>query len=139
MTTLIGHPSGCYWPGQKNCHYYGKHPGLHPGIKKSKKECNTMQTGTFKKTGPVKICEPVTTLLDEGKYLRIITELPGIAEERIKIDLENSPAAVIIVASDAEKHYKKVIAIPCGVRFSRKRFSDGVLELTLEKTGYDTL
>jgi HSP20 family molecular chaperone IbpA len=98
-----------------------------------------MQTGNSKTTGPVKISEPATTLLDEGKYLRIITELPGIAEERIKIDLENSPAAVIIVASDAVKNFKKVIVLPCGVRFSRKRFSDGVLELILEKMSTDTL
>ena len=98
-----------------------------------------MQTGNSRLTGPVKISEPVSTLLDEGKYFRIITELPGIAEERIKIDLESSPAAVIIVASDTAKHYKKVISLPCGVRFSRKRFSDGVLELILEKTTTDTL
>jgi HSP20 family molecular chaperone IbpA len=31
------------------------------------------------------------------------------------------------------KLFKKVITIPCEVRFSKKRFSDGILELTLEK------
>ena len=84
-------------------------------------------------TGPLKTVEPVTTLLDDGKFLRILTELPGIAEERIRIDLENSSTQVTIVAADTVMQYKKVITIPCDVKFSKKRFSEGVLELTLEK------
>jgi len=39
------------------------------------------------------------------------------------------------VASDTVFQYKKVITIPCEVRISKKRFSNGVLELTLEKNG----
>jgi HSP20 family molecular chaperone IbpA len=89
-------------------------------------------------TRPVKTTEPETTLLDEGKFLRIITELPGIAEEKIKIDLENQSTSITIIASDNEIPYKKVISIPCEVRVSKKRFSDGVLELILEKTNPDT-
>jgi HSP20 family molecular chaperone IbpA len=92
-----------------------------------------MRTGNPKNTRHIKTIEPATTLLDEGKFFRILTELPGIAEEKIKIDLENSSTSVTIVASDTVKQYKKVITIPCDVRFSKKRFSDGVLELTLEK------
>ena len=84
-------------------------------------------------TGPLKTVEPVTTLLDDGKFLRILTELPGIAEERIRVDLENSSTQVTIVAADTVMQYKKVITIPCDVKFSKKRFSEGVLELTLEK------
>jgi HSP20 family molecular chaperone IbpA len=96
-----------------------------------------MTAGKSKDTIRVKTIEPATTLVDEGKYLRIVTRLPGIAEERIKIDLEDSPVEVTIVASDTAKHYKKVITIPGEVRFSKKRFSDGVLELVLEKTKPD--
>ena len=92
-----------------------------------------MRTGNSIDTGPIETFEPETTLVDEGKFLRILTELPGIAEEKIRIDLENSSTSVTIVANDTWKQYKKVIVIPCEVRFSKKRFSDGVLELTLEK------
>ncbi len=91
-----------------------------------------MQTGNSGKL-PLKIIEPATTLIDEGTTFRIITELPGIAEEKIRIDLENQSTLVTIVAVNTVKQYKKVITIPCEVRFSKKRFSDGVLELTLEK------
>jgi len=92
-----------------------------------------MRTGNPTNTSHLKTIEPATTLLDEGKFLRILTELPGIAEEKIKIDLENTSTSVTILASDTVIQFKKVITIPCDVRFSKKRFSDGVLELTLEK------
>ena len=94
-----------------------------------------MQTGNSQNTRPIKTIEPATTHIDEGKFLRILTELPGIAEEKIKIDLENQSTSITIVASDTVFQYKKVITIPCEVRFSKKRFSNGVLELTLEKNG----
>jgi HSP20 family molecular chaperone IbpA len=94
-----------------------------------------MQTGSSKNASPIKTIEPATTVVDEGKFLRILTELPGVPEEKIKIDLENQSTSVTIVASDTVKQYKKVITIPCEVRFSKKRFSGGVLELTLEKNG----
>jgi HSP20 family molecular chaperone IbpA len=85
-----------------------------------------------KKDGTGKTIEPVITLLDEGKFLRISAELPGVLEEKIRIDLEKT--SVTILASDTGKQYKKVITVPCEVRFSKKRFSDGILELILEKT-----
>jgi len=77
--------------------------------------------------------EPETSLIDEGKHLRIIAELPGIPEGKIRIDLEKT--TVTIFASDAGKQYNKVITIPCEARLFKKRFLDGVLELNLEKTG----
>ncbi|MCK9592661.1 MAG: hypothetical protein M0Q91_11720 [Methanoregula sp.] len=92
-----------------------------------------MRTGNSKKNGPRTTLEPATTVFDEGKFLRILTELPGIAEEKIKIDLENTSPSITIVASDTSVMYKKVISLPCEVSFCKKRFSEGILELTLEK------
>jgi len=92
-----------------------------------------MGTGNEKITKTLKTIEPVTTVIDEGKFLRILTELPGIVEEKIKIDLENHSTSVTIVAVNTVKQFKSVITIPCEVRFSKKRFIDGVLEITLEK------
>ena len=57
-----------------------------------------MGTGKVKNTKTLKTIEPVTTVIDEGKFFRIVTELPGIAEEKIKIDLENHSTSVTIVA-----------------------------------------
>jgi len=92
-----------------------------------------MKTGNSHDTSALNTVEPVTTVIDDGKFLRILTELPGISEEKIKIDLENKSTSVTIYAMDTVKQYKKVISIPSEVRFNKKRFSDGVLELTLEK------
>ena len=80
----------------------------------------------------IETIEPVTTLFDEEKILRIRSELPGISEEKIRIDLDKN--SVTIWASGTENQYKKVISLPFDVKFSKKRFSEGVLELTLEKT-----
>lgn len=92
-----------------------------------------MGTGTTNKTSTLKTTEPATTLMDEGKFLRILAELPGIPEERIKIDLEKT--TVTILASDTVRQFKKIITIPCEVRLYKKRFSNGLLELILEKNG----
>ena len=80
----------------------------------------------------IETIEPVTTLFDEEKIVRIRSELPGISEEKIRIDLDKN--SVTIWASGTENQYKKVISLPFDVKFSKKRFSEGVLELTLEKT-----
>ncbi len=92
-----------------------------------------MRRGNLKKTGQRTTLEPATTVFDEGKFLRILFELPGIAEEKIKIDLENTIPSITIDASDTSVLYKKVISLPCEVKFCKKRFSEGILELTLEK------
>jgi HSP20 family molecular chaperone IbpA len=92
-----------------------------------------MGKGNEKTTNTLKIIEPVTKVIDEGRFLRILIELPGIAEEKIKIDLENHSTSVTIVAVNTVKEFKSVITIPCEVRFSKKRFFNGVLEITLEK------
>jgi HSP20 family molecular chaperone IbpA len=83
------------------------------------------------KTTRVISAGPVTTLLDEGKFLRIITKLPGITEEKIRIDLEKT--TVTLTATGDGNGVNHVISLPCEVSFSSKRFSDGVLELVLEK------
>jgi HSP20 family molecular chaperone IbpA len=75
--------------------------------------------------------EPESTFLDEGKFFCILTKLPGIAEEKIRIELEQT--TVTITGSNDVHSYQKVILLPCEARFSNKRFSDGVLELFLEK------
>jgi len=94
-----------------------------------------MRTKDSTHTGIVKIIEPVTDLYDNGKFLHILTKLPDIAEEKIKIDLENHSTSVTICASDTARQYKTSISVPCEVSFSKKRFSDGVLEIILEKKG----
>lgn len=90
-----------------------------------------MKPGNSINTRHIKTIDAETTLLDEGKFLRILTKMPGIAEEKIRIDLEKT--LVTVSASDTTKAYKKVIVLPCEARFYKKHFSEGELELILEK------
>jgi len=89
-----------------------------------------MQTENSKNTSPLKTTEPAITLFDDGKFLRMLTELPVKVEENIRIDFEKSSG--IIFASDIGRLYKKMITVPYEIRFRKKHLPDGVLELTLE-------
>lgn len=88
---------------------------------------------TKKEDKPEKVTiEPVTDLFDEGGYLRIIAELPGMSEEKIRIALEKT--TLVISASEKGRDYRKKILLPCAVTVGKKRYQNGILELTLEKT-----
>jgi HSP20 family molecular chaperone IbpA len=79
------------------------------------------------------IIEPVTTLRNDGKFIHIVSKLPGFFEEKIKIDIDLEKTTITIVAENTTKIYKKIISLPGDVVFSNKRFSDGELTLTVEK------
>lgn len=79
------------------------------------------------------IIEPVTTLRNDGKFIHIVSKLPGIAEEKIKIDIDLEKTTITIIAANNTKIYKKMITLPFDVIFTKKRFSDGELHLTVEK------
>lgn len=81
----------------------------------------------------LKEIEPVTTLREEGKYLHIVTKLPSVLEEKIRIDIDLEKTTITIVAADTTKMYKKVITLPGDVILSKKRFADGELHLTVER------
>jgi HSP20 family molecular chaperone IbpA len=100
-----------------------------------KKGGGTMQKELAKNTKNPDIIEPVTTLRDEGNLIYIVTKLPGIAEEKIRIDIDLEKTMITIVAADTTKLYKKVITLPGNVVFSNKRFSDGELYLIVERKG----
>ncbi|MDD1695931.1 MAG: Hsp20/alpha crystallin family protein [Methanoregula sp.] len=78
-----------------------------------------------------KIIEPVSTMHDDGTCFHITVELPGVPEEKIRIDLEKSTVA--IHASYDSVMFRKMVRLPYDVRLSRKKFSNGTLELILEK------
>ena len=77
--------------------------------------------------------EPVTSIWDGGKKYHIVTEIPDVSEEKIRIDLEHNH--LIIYASNSERRYKKEIIISDQVRLGTKKFNDGILQITLDKIG----
>lgn len=74
----------------------------------------------LKHTANPEIIEPVTSLSNEGKFIHIVSKLPGIAEEKIKIDIDLEKTTITIVAADSTKMYKKIISLPGDVIFFTK-------------------
>lgn len=75
--------------------------------------------------------DPPVGITEEGRYIHVSISLPGTTEERIRIDLEKTSFTVSI--SENGRLFKKAIQVPAGSRVFRKKFSDGVLEISLEK------
>lgn len=92
-----------------------------------------MQDKNSENIRPLSITEPKVTILDEGKFFRIIIELPNMDEEKIRISFEHNPTLVMVIATNSTIQYKKIITFPCKLRFRKKHFFNGVLELILEK------
>lgn len=92
-----------------------------------------MTTRKSKNAAHQEIIEPLTTLRNEGKFIHIMTKLPGIAEEKIRVDIDLEKTRIMIVAADTNKMFKKVITLPGNMVFSKKHFSDGELHLVMEK------
>ena len=74
---------------------------------------------------------PPIRMTDDGRQVYLRIDLPGIAEEQIRFDLEKT-TFTLSIAKD-EKTFRKIIRVPKGIRFFKKKFSSGVLEIYLEK------
>jgi HSP20 family molecular chaperone IbpA len=98
-----------------------------------------MRTGTAKDTVLPKTIEPDTTLREDGRFIRITTKLPDIAEEKIRIDIDIEKTTITIIAADSTKIYKKKITLPGDVTITKKRFHDGELHLTIEKKDHESV
>lgn len=75
--------------------------------------------------------DPPVRMTDDGRQIHVSIDLPGVTEEQIRIDLEKTTCTLCIL--EKEKMVKKAIQVPQGVRFFQKKFSDGVLDIFLEK------
>ena len=87
----------------------------------------TAETAILKKQKDVMV-----DIFDEGDCLKIIAELPGIAEEDIRTELKDS--LLIISGTSAFTRFHKEITLPCPVKGKlNSSYRNGVLELKAEK------
>lgn len=71
-------------------------------------------------------------LFDEGDYLRVILELPGVNEEEIKLDIKES--VLLISASSVEHEYLKRVQLPFVPKEKAiGNYKNGVLEVRIVK------
>jgi len=75
--------------------------------------------------------EPPMNRIENERYLHFSIELPGVKEEQIRIDLEKT--TITLFVSEPGKIWKKTIPASRGSRLFKKKFSDGVLDICLEK------
>jgi HSP20 family protein len=88
-----------------------------------------------KKGAPVveEVREPLVDVFDEANKITIIAEIPGVEEEKIKIEIKDD--ILELKAEDSDKKYHKEILLPSKVREEsvRSTYKNGVLKITLTK------
>ena len=88
-----------------------------------------------KKEGPVieEVREPIVDVLKEENFIRVITELPGVSKEDVKIKIDKD--ILNLSAEKGERKYAKEILLPFSVKEDPVEFSfkNGILELKLKK------
>jgi HSP20 family molecular chaperone IbpA len=78
-----------------------------------------------------KVIVPPTGISENGRLIYIVSQLHGIPENNIRIDLERTLLTISALIR-TEKVMRK-ISVPEGSRISKKKFRDGILEITLEQ------
>ena len=96
------------------------------------------QFGNIKKTdkGSVEVAEvrePIVDVFDEGDYLRVIAELPGVQESDIHLEIKGD--ILTLKAEDKDRKYSKEVLLPSGVEAEsmETQYRSGILEIKLTK------
>jgi len=76
--------------------------------------------------------EVIVDIFDEGDHMKIVAELPGVAEEDIKTEVRGS--ILIIAAKGISREYYKEVTLPCPVKGELdSSYKNGSLQLKAEK------
>lgn len=77
--------------------------------------------------------EPLVDVLDEGDYIRVIAELPGMEEKDIRVEIKGD--ILELTAPGKERKYHKELLLPCPVepQPQESTYRNGILELKLAK------
>lgn len=85
--------------------------------------------------GPVveEVREPMVDVFDEEDRILVIAELPGVAENEIKIEITGD--ILNLTASDKDRKYAKEILLPGKAKpeSMKTSYNNGILEITFEK------
>ena len=84
--------------------------------------------------GPVvaDVREPLVDLFDEEHEILVVVELPGVAEEEVKVSAQED---ILSLETTGEKKYAKEVLLPSAVDGAslQQTFRNGILELRLKK------
>lgn len=91
---------------------------------------------TERPKGPVveEATEPIVDIFDEKDFIRIVAELPGVAESEITCEVEGND--VVAISTTGKKKYSKEILLSANVDPAslQKSYTNGVLEIKLQKS-----
>jgi len=78
--------------------------------------------------------EPLVDVYEEGDKIRIVAELPGVDENKIKVQALDE-RRILIEASNHDRRYRKELDLPAEVDIDSAEavYKNGVLEITLKK------
>ncbi len=96
------------------------------------------QFGNIKKTerGSVEVAEvrePIVDVFDEGDYLMVIAELPGVEESDIHLEIKGD--ILDLKAEGKDRKYSKEVLLPSEVEADSMeiQYKSGILEIKLRK------
>src|SRR3990167_4995526 len=78
--------------------------------------------------------EPLVDVFDEGNFIRIVAELPGVDESKIACEIQGDD--VVQISTKGKKKYSKEILLESKIdsQSLEKHTTNGVLELKLQKS-----
>ena len=79
------------------------------------------------------IREPMVDVFDESDHLLIITEVPGIEQEEVRLELQDD--ILIFSAEKGDSKYRKELLLPASFSSAQMSFTcrNGILEIRLSK------
>ena len=96
------------------------------------------QFGNIKKTdkGSVEVAEvrePIVDVFDEGDYLMVIAELPGVEESDIHLEIKGD--ILSLKAEGKDRKYSKEVLLPSAVEAEsmKTQYKSGIMEIKLTK------
>jgi Molecular chaperone (small heat shock protein) len=76
--------------------------------------------------------EVIVDIFDEGDYIKVIAELPGVTEQDIKTELRGK--VLIISATSLSREYYKEVTLPCSIKGEmNSSYNNGILQIELGK------
>jgi HSP20 family molecular chaperone IbpA len=103
-------------------------------IKISKPQSKISPAPTKIPPASIKEREPMVDVFEDGDFVNVVAELPGVEESKVKLEVEND---ILTIRSDtpSRKYYKEV-KLPASVKKdpAESKFRNGILKIKLVKT-----
>jgi HSP20 family protein len=77
--------------------------------------------------------EPMVDVFDEGDYLQVIAELPGVEAKDIQFEVEGDLLNLSATAGERKYHKEVLLPAPIAAAGVSSSYRNGVLELKLQK------